>query len=213
MKTTTVIFIAAILLFLPSSLYAQKGLRYELHTGMAFIVPTRSVLSNWDDGWTLGFGVAYQIYPNIQIVPSVSYQQFRYTGQNLQLVFPHIAGLRWSAAGKPSQAYETSFALRFIAPGKFIKPFIFFKGGAYFITIGEILITTWFQDHPQDMYRSLYRGSGTSITKGLISLGYGINIPINSALAIQFETGYAQTFDENDANVFFSFRSAVQIGL
>ncbi|MGH7449814.1 MAG: hypothetical protein ACRENG_00560 [bacterium] len=206
----SILFVAA-LLFLQGSVEAQSKLRCEVHGGLAFGIPTRNVFTNWENGWVFGLCLPVQINPNIQIVPSASYQRFRYTGQNPQLAFPAITGLRWKVEGERANLYETSLAMRFIAPGKFIKPFLALQGGAYFIEVGEIRVITWVQHNPQSASSYIYRGTGKSMTKGFYALGYGLNIPFNSGVAIQLEGRFTGTFDGNES--FAYIISAVQFRL
>jgi len=205
LKPGTILFV---LILLQGAALAQKNLRYELQGGMAFVVPSRSVFSNWDDGWILGFTMPFHIHSNIQIVPGVFCQRFRYVGGKLSFVSPGIVGFKRSVTGKPSTIYESVLALRLISSGKRIKNFLSFSGGMYFMQVGELLNKTWVEPNWQNVSAVVYSGTGSAASKGFFSFGYGLNIPFHSAMAFQIEGKLAGTFDGDHA--FVNILSALQ---
>lgn len=211
MKILPVTLVVATLI-VPGFAYAQRDFRYEIYGGYVHNIATRGALSNWDDGWMFGLGFPFQINPNLQIVLSGSHQRFRYIGQNVQLGLPDIAGLRSKTTGERSKLFEAALAIRLIAPGKALKPFLAFKGGMYFINVGEIHVITWFEQNPGMIQDVLYGQTGKSLIKGFGALAYGINIPINPNVAIQFEGSLAGTFEDGNDS-FALLIAAVQFQL
>jgi hypothetical protein len=155
--------------------------------------------------------MSFPIHSNIQIVPTLSYQRFCYTGQNARYGLPDVVGIRSSESGEPLSIYETSLAFRFITSSKLIRPFLTIGGSVYIMHVGEIFINTWLEQHPQSFSTNLYQGTGQTMTKGAFALGYGFNVPLNPSLAIQLEGRLSETFN-GDAS-FLCIISTVQIRL
>lgn len=204
---TTFVFI----LTLSQLIYAQNYLRFQVGGGASLNNLTTGILSNWGDGWTLGGGLSHSIGSQIDLAMNVSYSRYPYHGDNLQLAFPAIAGLYWSASGRPSNVIEASISARFSSSLFFIKPFLSLTTGLYRINIGEIIVSTWFDKSPQNVSRSTYNGSGVSTTKVFGALGAGFSIPLDSNIRFIIEGRYAQTFDSQE--VFFPLLTAVQFDL
>lgn len=172
---------------------------------------TRGAFSNWGNGWRVGGGASYPINSSTEVALNISYHRYPYRGENLQLVFPAIAGLRWSVSGEPSNVIEASVALRFNASSSFINPFLSLRAGLYRLSIGEIIISTWFNTNPENTSQSTYAGSGVSTTKGFAALGFGFSLPLYSGIRFGLEGQFAQSFDQK-VN-FIPVLSTIQVDL
>ena len=195
MKTLILATVLALFCIPEHSIYASEGFRLEVNGGITLIGSAQGVLSNWNDGWTAGTGVAYYLSPAIEIGANLSYHRFPYQGDNLQLAFPAIVGLRWRVDGNATSMYESGVGVRFISLKSFVQPFVSLRGGAYFMSVGDVLVTTWMESVPQNTSSTLYRGTGESLTKGFGAIGFGINMPFDSNFQFRVEGRYTTTFD------------------
>ncbi|HXG37194.1 MAG TPA: hypothetical protein VNL36_00340 [Bacteroidota bacterium] len=187
------------ILTLSHALYSQNNFRLQAVGGVSFNALTTGVFSNWRDGWTFGGGASYPISPSIELGLNIAYSHHAYRGDNLQLVFPAVAGFQWSVAGQPSNVIEASITARASTEASFINPFLSLTTGLYRLNIGEIIISTWFDSNPQNVSRSTYNGSGVSSTKGFAALGLGFSIPLDSSIRIALEGRFTQTFNSQES--------------
>jgi len=192
-------------------LYAQADLRLHVVGGASFNTLTTGVFSNWGDGWTLGGGWSHPISHSVEMALNVTYSRYPYQGDNLQLVFPAVVGLRWSVSGKPSNVIEVSIAIRISTSASFINPFLSLTTGLYRFNIGEIIVSTWVDSNPQNVSRSAYIGSGVSMTKGFAAPGVGFSMPLDSSIRVACEGRFAQTFNSQES--FLTLVSTIQFDL
>ncbi len=113
MKSKQLVILVTATLVLSTFSHAQINFRPELLGGISVNTLTTGVFSNWGDGWIIGGGAAYPISSLIDLALNVTYSRYPYRGDNLQLVFPTVAGLRWSVSGDPSNVVEAALASRF----------------------------------------------------------------------------------------------------
>ncbi|MGA2623858.1 MAG: hypothetical protein ABSF91_08405 [Bacteroidota bacterium] len=205
------ITLIAAALVLTTSSHAQSTLRPEVLAGVSPSGLTTGVLSNWGDGWTIGGGVAYPASSAVDLALDITYSSYSYRGDNLWLVFPAIAGLRWSVSGAPSNVVEASLAARLGSSGSIINPFLSLRTGICRLNTGEIVVSTWFDSNPRNVSRSTYSGSGVQMTKGFASLSFGLAIPLNANIRVRLEGGLTQTFDLEEG--FIPLLSTVQFDL
>jgi hypothetical protein len=192
-------------------LYGQDNLRLNVVGGASFNSLSTAVFSNWGDGWTLGGGLAYPIAPLIELSLNMAYSRYPYQGDNLQLVFPAIAGLRWSVLGEPSSMIEGSIVARASANASYICPYLSLAAGLHRLSLGDIIVSEWFDSNPQNVSRAKYTGSGTSTTKGFAAFGAGFLVPLDSSLQLGLEGRVNQSFDSKVR--FVLLLATVQIGL
>jgi len=198
-------------LALSTSLHAQRNLQPEALAGISLNSLTTGVFSNWGDGWTVGGGVSYPACSLIDLALNITYSQYPYRGDHLWLVFPAIAGFRWSVSGSPSDVTEASLAARLRTSGSFINPFLSLRSGIYQIKTGEIVISTWLESAPQAVSRSTYSGSGVSKTRGFAALCFGFSVSLDPGIRIRLEGGLTQTFDSKEE--FIPLLSTIQFNL
>lgn len=211
MKHTCSILAVIIISLLSNSLYAQNVFRLHLIGGVSFNTTTAGVFNNWGDGWSLGSGLGYPITPSISLGINLSYSRYPFQGDNLQLVFPAIAGLRWSVSGKPSNMFEASVSARTTSDASFINPFLSLTAGIYRLDIGKIVVSSWFGSNPQNVERVTYGGSGVSTTKIFAAVGVGFSIPVRSNMRVTVEGRFAQTFNPEES--FVPLLSSIQLDL
>ncbi|MGA9363371.1 MAG: hypothetical protein WBW16_03290 [Bacteroidota bacterium] len=199
------------ILTLAQSVHPQNNFRVQLTGGASFNTPPSGVFSNWGNGWTLSGGLAYPITSSLELGLNMAYSRYPYQGDNLQLVFPAIAGLRWSVLGEPSNVIEGSIAARVSTNASFICPYLSLAAGLHRLNVGEIIISEWFSSNPQNVSQSTYNGSGTSTTKSFAALGVGFFVPLDSNIRIGLEGRVAQSFDSKER--FVPLLATVQVDL
>jgi hypothetical protein len=211
MNSVKRILILILFLVPSSSMLAQEALRLEILGGASFNNLAAGVFSNWGDGWMIGAGGAYRATKSIEIVGDVIYSRYPYSGANIPVVVPDIAGLRWSVSGQPSDVIEGSIGGRLSTSSSFIDSFLSLRTGFYRINIGDVVVSEWLDSDPRNVFRSTYQGTGVSTTKGFAALGLGVSVPFDSKIKLIFEGRFAETFDAEES--FLPIQVAIQIGL
>lgn len=173
---------------------AQSNIRIELSAGLSLISESNSVLPYWNNGWKVGGSISYVVSQDIQLLASMSYSRFEYSGRGPNLVSPHVLGFRRDIAGDASHIYEASVGVRLLSD-RFVKPFISVRVGILYTQVGEIRITEWMEQNPQNKFTYVYRSSGIGFSKPFASTGFGVDVPIGSKLNILLEGMFTVTFD------------------
>jgi hypothetical protein len=194
-----------------STSFAQNVLRLEILGGVSFNSTTAGVFSNWGNGWTIGAGGAYRVGTAIDLIANAVYHRYPFHGDNLQLVFPAIEGLRWSVSGQASTVIEGSIAARFSISNSFINPFLSLRTGLFFMNTGSVVVSEWFDSNPQDVSHSTYNGTGVSTTKGFAAIGLGFSIPLDVGIRVIIEGRFTETFDAKE--FFLPMQATVQIDI
>ncbi|HEY6952288.1 MAG TPA: hypothetical protein VI758_07760, partial [Bacteroidota bacterium] len=154
----------------------------------------QGVYANWADGWTAGGGLSFSISNRSDLLFEGRLSYLPYEGNNLELAFPAIAGLRWSVTGQPTRIYETAVGVRFRTPGTFVKPFLAVRAGLVVTEIGRIIISEWFEGQPDNISRGLYGNSGKTVARAAGSVGIGGIIPITAGFAFITEARFEIVF-------------------
>lgn len=191
--------------------FAQSGFRIEFSSGASFNSSSKGVFRNWDNGWTLGGGATYQVGTSIELLATTSYSHFSYISKSLELVAPDVVGWRQSVEGEASNVIEAAVGVRFVESTSFINPFLAVRTGFYRFDVGEVVISTWMDSNPQNVSRSVYRGTGNTTTKGFVAIGAGFSVPVDSNIRITLESHLAQTLDSNES--FVPVLLSIQFGL
>lgn len=181
--------------------FGQSNLRYEISGGYHYIRLTQGVFSNWENQWFAGVGLAYNATPAVQLVANAAYYDFHYVGGNVQFALPDIVGIRARVSGESSDVYELSFAARFIERNRRFTPFLSLRSGAYMMDIGKILVSTYFEQNPQNVTSYTYKGTDQTVIKAFGSLGLGFNLMLRANVEFQLESRFNSTFDGNQAFV------------
>lgn len=198
MKTIGLMFVIAVAFFVSRSAVAQSRFSVEVLGGESFnALNEGGYLGNWGNGWTIGGGVAYRASPNVNIGVNLSYNYYPFRGGHLELVFPAIAGLRYSVSGKPSTAEEASLVMRFTAPTRFVTPYLSVTGGISNFFVGSIDVVQSLGSGPTAVSSSRYTGSGRSTLNFFSAVGLGLLIPVNTAVAVSIEGRFSHMFTQN----------------
>ena len=176
--------------------YSQKRLSYDIYTGIDISKIGNSYLENWGNPWIIGLGINYHLNENAELGLNGFYQNSKYTGENLQLAFLAVAGLKYSVEGENTNIYQLSMVTRLYQKTGLIRSYFVFGTGVYFIDQGTIIISTWFNDDIQEMIRNKYFDSGKSITQAFGSFGIGIKIKILKNVDWRLESSFIFTVDE-----------------
>ncbi|CUS76396.1 hypothetical protein JGI14_100127 [Candidatus Kryptonium thompsonii] len=194
-----VIYLALLVFILQSVSQAQSDIWVELNAGVSSVSESNSansILRYWDGGWKVGGAVSYVVSQDIQLVASVGYSRLRYSGKGPTLAIPDVVGFRMSITGDASHIYEASIGTRLFMSHCFVKPFISIRGGIQYTRVGEIRITTWMEQNPQNTLTTrVYSSSGTSFSKPFAFVGFGVGAPINSSVNVLLEGAFTLTFD------------------
>ena len=170
-----------------SAIFAQSDIRIEVSGSFVSNQPAGGLYANWNDGWALSGGVSYPFTERTDFLFEARYSHLPYQGNNLELAFPAIAGLRWSVNGLPTNVYETSAGIRFKTHGTFIRPFLALRGGIVVMDIGRITISQWFESQPQNISHGTYQNTGTQVTRALASIGVGAIFSVIQNLSLLTE--------------------------
>lgn len=168
-------------------------LNYEIGAGYIFNTPFNNLLNNWGNGWSVGYGISYDLNSTLRILANISYQNYGFTGDNVSIALPCIAGLKYDITGENSQIYELSMGLRLMNSEPSTSTFFTIRGGISLIDIGEIIISTWMVDEPEKIHRSKYSDSGKYIVTGFASFGFGGMLPIKHNLNLILESRFTTT--------------------
>lgn len=210
MKNIIILLFACISIIFTSNSYAQSKWKAEIRGGWN-IISSGVLFSNWGSGWDAGAGFSYQLKPSLQIAANTSYQYFPFKGENVFYAVPAVVGINHCVDGERSYAYEASLAAR-LHPSKLkFGPFIAFRSGIHYLSIGQINIKMWMDTTPQNVDIYPYAGTGKTELKGFGSVGLGCNIPIASRWVLRLESGYTSTFDGK--HQFFPVLSTIQFNL
>ncbi len=206
-------FVGALLggLALPSILCAQTDVRFEGSGGPSFNTPTTGVFRNWGNGWTLGGGFSHPLNEAVELTLNIAYSSYPYRGGYVEFLIPAVLGFRWRVAGDPSDVLEASIGVRAGTSNSFVNPFLSLNAGLYRLNVGEITISNWMDSSPQDVTRTVYRGSGTSTSTGFVALGVGFKIPLHSSIQLAVEGRITQTINAKES--FIPIRASVQFDL
>jgi len=187
MKKNSIRFFIMMVLLVPCYSSGQTMMQFEILGGRSYYTLDQGTLSNWGDGWIIGGEFGYRILPHTDLTFNLLYSKYFYTGNNIELAFPAIAGLRYSVSGQPSNTYETSVGIRFNSQAKFINPFISLRAGVFMLNEGDIIISQWFDSNPQNVSHTKYYDSGVSSTNLFAGVGIGFIIPVSSRFGIGVE--------------------------
>lgn len=189
---------------------AQSNIRIEISAGLSLISGLNLALPYWKDGWRVGGSISYAVSQNIQLLAGVGYSRFEYSGQGPNLVVPLVLGFRRDIAGDASHIYEASVGVRLLSD-RFVKPFISVRVGILYTQVGEIRITEWMEQNPQNKFTYVYHSSGVGFSKPFASTGFGVDVPIGSKFNILLEGMFTVTFDL--AQLYYPICATLQFGL
>jgi hypothetical protein len=205
-------YLALFVFILQNVSHTQSDIRIETSAGLSLISESNSVLPYWNNGWKVSGSASYVVSQNIQLLASVGYSRYGYSGHGPALAIPRVVGFRRDVTGDASHIYEASVGTRLFMSDHFVKPFISVRGGIQSTQVGEIRITEWMEQNPQNTLTTyVYQSSGTTFSKPFASIGFGVDVPIGSTSNILFEGMFAQTFD--GAQLYYPIFVTLQIEL
>jgi hypothetical protein len=173
----------------------KSDIRVELGVGFSLISDFNTFLPYWKNGLGVGGSISYVVSQDIQLLASLSYSRFEYSGRGPTLAIPRVVGFRRDITGDASHIYEASVGVRLVRSGYFIKPFISIRSGIQLTQVGKILVTTWQEQEPQNKFTYVYWSSGKTFSKAFASVGLGVEVPVSSRFNILLEGMFSSTFD------------------
>ena len=196
MKNRYLIVLIVLLVFTVNIIDAQNSFRIEFMGGPSLNLKNNSKLfSNWGNGYLVGGGVIYQLFPSFELAMDVSYQGYPFKGGNLELVFPDWLGQEHSVSGSHSNILECSVVFRNTPKNSLFYPIFSFRLGVFRSHIGEVIINEWYDQTPENVNHQKYNGTGIIQTNGFAALGLGFNIPLKEKSRLILESRISQTFD------------------
>jgi hypothetical protein len=196
MKNRYLIVLIVLLVFTTNIIHAQNSFRIEFMGGPSLNLENNARLfSNWGNGYLVGGGVIYQLFPSFELAMDVSYQGYPFKGGNLELVFPDWLGQEHSVSGSHSNILECSVVFRNTPKNSLFYPIFSFRLGVFRSHIGEVIINEWYDQTPENVNHQKYNGTGIIQTNGFAALGLGFNIPLKEKSRLILESRITQTFD------------------
>ena len=153
------------------------------------------LFSNWGNGYLLGGGVVYQLFPSFDLAIDIAYQGYQYRGGNLELIAPDVLGWEQSVSGSGSNVLECSVVFRNTPKNSLFYPIFSLRLGVFRSHIGEVIINEWYDQTPENVFHQKYNGTGIIQTNGFAALGLGFNIPLKEKSRLILESRISQTFD------------------
>jgi len=195
MKNWKVIVFLVLFVATTNIIHAQNLFRFEFTSGASLNLNNGRLFSNWGNGYLVGGGVAYQLFPSFELAMSVTYQGYPYKGGNLELVFPDMLGEEYSVSGSHSNILECSIGLKNTPKKSLFYPIFSFRLGVFQTYIGDIIINEWNTQTPENVSHHKYHDTGVNQTNVFAALGLGFNIPLNENSRLMLESRITQTFD------------------
>lgn len=196
MKNRYLIVLLVLFVATTSVINAQNLFRIEFMGGSSLNLKNNGRLfSNWSNGYLIGGGAVYQLFPSFDLALDISYQGYQYKGGNLQLVAPDVLGWEQSVSGSGSSVLECSMVFRNTPKKSLFYPVFSLRLGVFRSHIGEVIINEWFDQTPENVYHQKYNGTGIIQTSGFAALGLGFNIPLKEKSNLILESRIVQTFD------------------
>jgi len=159
----------------------------------------------------LGGGFSHPLSKSVELTLNVAYSGYPYRGGHVEFAVPAVLGFQWRVTGNPSDVLEASIGVRASTSISLISPFLSLTFGLYRFNVGEITISSWMDSTPQNVTRTVYRGSGTSTNTGFVALGLGFKIPLHSSIRMAVEGRITQSVDPREN--FIPIRASVQFDL
>jgi hypothetical protein len=153
------------------------------------------LFNNWGNGYLVGGGVVYQLFPSFDLAINIAYQDYQYRGGNLELIVPDVLGWEQSVSGSGSNVLECSVVFRNTPKNSLFYPIFSFRLGVFRSQIGEVIINEWYDQTPENVSHHKYNCTGIIQTNGFAALGLGFNIPLNEKSRLILESRISQTFD------------------
>jgi hypothetical protein len=196
MKTRYLIVLFVLFVVNTNIIHAQNLFRIEFMGGSSLNLKNNAKLfSNWGNGYLIGGGVVYQLFPSFDLAIDIAYQGYPYKGGNLQLVAPDVLGWEQSVSGSGSNVLECSVVFRNTPKNSLFYPIFSLRLGVFRSHIGEVIINEWYDQTPENVNHQKYNGTGIIQTNGFAALGLGFNIPLNEKSRLILESRITQTFD------------------
>jgi hypothetical protein len=196
MKNKFLIFLFMFIVANTNIIRAQNTFRIELFGGSSLNLnhDTR-LFSNWGNGYIMGGGVVYQLFPSFDLAMDIAYHRYPYKGGYLELITPDILGWEQSVSGSGSNILECSLAFRNSPDKSRFSPVFSLRLGVFRTHIGEIIISEWYNQTPQNIIYQKYNNTGIIQTNIFAALGLGFSIPLKENSRAIIESRITQTFD------------------
>jgi hypothetical protein len=196
MKSRYLIVLFVLFVVTTNVIHAQNLFRIEFMGGSSLNLKNNARLfSNWGNGYLIGGGVVYQLFPSFDLAIDIAYQGYQYKGGNLELIAPDVLGWEQSVSGSASNVLECSVVFRNTPRKSLFYPIFSLRLGVFRSHIGEVLINEWYDQTPGNVTHQKYKGTGIIQTNGFAALGLGFNIPLKEKSRLILESRIEQTFD------------------
>lgn len=189
MKNLKILVILIPIVLLIQTTPAQNKIRLEVKGGLAGNdVLGQNELNYWPDGWTAGIGMSYSLIPGIEIGVNASYSNLRFDKNRVGFAALDVCCYRYEVTGNNAKVYETSIGIQLNSmPDFFIRPYITFLAGVYFIRKGEVYINSYKSDAVAKISGTAgtFGDSGRNFSKVFAGAGVGLSVRISNSFQLR----------------------------
>jgi opacity protein-like surface antigen len=185
--------------------------------GLAVPVAPKELTDGWKEGYDIAGGVGVRLTNHVSIRGLIGYDRFRFDDVGVMSLLrdelgfhPADVGASVDFAGGDTTFLSISGEVKFSFVGDTSRfsPYVFGGGGATRVEIDDLRVTL---DAPfvgpiEDTIE------GTNDTKGMATVGGGVDIPASESFAIFVEGRYQLTFLDEERGGNAVIRAGVQLG-
>ena len=197
--------------FCGSNGVGQEEARREISAGVGISIPIapETFTYQWNTGFNLGGSVTTSLSPIVSLGIAVDYS--RYGLDNTKVfVIPATptARPRVFLDGGSANIVSISpvFKAMFSRNREKLSAFALIGAGYHHETIGDLTL----YDIPSGQFETFYGRSHSALS---LSVGLGIDIPINESTGIILQSQFFNAFTENQATQYAQFRAAMRFTL
>jgi hypothetical protein len=191
-----------------STLVGQEETRREISAGLGVSIPLGpdNFTYNWNTGFNLGGMVTSSISPIVRLGIAFDYSRFGLNAANL-LVTP-FGGAEVVLNGGAANIISVSpvFQARFSRNREKLAAFALVGLGYHHESTGDLTL----YNIPSGQFERFY---GTSHSAVSLSVGIGVDIPVNESTGIILQSQFFNAFTENQATQYAQFRAAMRFTL
>ena len=204
--------LSAVFSSFPTPVSAQSRLSLEIFGGRTYLSENRRTLPSWEDGWTVGLGIAYPILPGFTLIANQSFSNFLFTQppqpSYLLMAQPRVSKTStlnldgpFRIHGDNSQMYRTSLGTQFTTTKTPVRVSLSLETGVSVVDLGFIAYERVYRSgEPVFMANpSPYKHEGPTYTTGFGSIGFGIFAPLNSSVGLKLEGKWLDTWNNGDS--------------
>jgi opacity protein-like surface antigen len=177
--------------------HAQEYSRpsFYVNTGMAVPSAPDEFSDYWNMGFNVGGGIGLEISPNVQFVPTLSYSNFSFDGNNF-LQENGFGGYGFDVSGGNAKIITLNADFKFqLSPQQSPTiPYIIGDAGLFRLAIDDMTLSY------QGQYETV---QGDSENKFGLNLGAGLDFSLNPKIAMSLGAKYVIGLTEDESTRYF----------